>query len=274
MTDLIVIGVGPSGMLAAGRAAELGASVTLLEKNPSLGKKLIISGGGRCNFTNAEYDIRVLADSNLSGGVQCHLAMLNGQLVALLARRAGDTAFRDAAARYVGCDARPEVREEVQAWLLTQLLPAGQAQPTPKALGQWWPFLASSGLERGTRLALAQRLLDARVGPWQQEGSLAFTDRVGAALVVRDGKGFSVKEPDLWHCWAQELARRDESAELVGLLEPRWQELLGQVRGPQDVTQATARQPLSAWLDDPAVLEAWLRGVAARPDKLGELAQR
>ena len=218
-------------------------------------------------------DVRELAGTRLAPARQCEIAMLNGQLVALLARRAGDTAFRDAAARYVGCDARPEVREEVQAWLLTQLLPAGQAQPTPKALGQWWPFLASSGLERGTRLALAQRLLDARVGPWQQEGSLAFTDRVGAALVVRDGKGFSVKEPDLWHCWAQELARRDESAELVGLLEPRWQELLGQVRGPQDVTQATARQPWSAWLDDPAVLEAWLRGVAARPDKLGELAQ-
>lgn len=49
-------------MMAAGRAAELGASVLLLEKNPSLGRKLLISGGGRCNFTNAEPDPRVLAD--------------------------------------------------------------------------------------------------------------------------------------------------------------------------------------------------------------------
>lgn len=48
-------------MMAAGRAAELGASVMLLEKNPSLGRKLLISGGGRCNFTNAEPDVRVLA---------------------------------------------------------------------------------------------------------------------------------------------------------------------------------------------------------------------
>ena len=47
--------------MAAGRAAELGASVLLLEKNPSLGRKLLISGGGRCNFTNAEPDVRVLA---------------------------------------------------------------------------------------------------------------------------------------------------------------------------------------------------------------------
>lgn len=56
--DLIVIGGGPSGMMAAGRAAELGARVLLLEKNKVLGKKLKITGGGRCNITNAEFDIR------------------------------------------------------------------------------------------------------------------------------------------------------------------------------------------------------------------------
>jgi hypothetical protein len=49
-------------MMAAGRAAELGASVLLVEKNAALGRKLLISGGGRCNFTNAEPDPRVLAD--------------------------------------------------------------------------------------------------------------------------------------------------------------------------------------------------------------------
>jgi len=56
--DLIVIGGGPSGMMMAGRASELGASVLLLEKNKDLGKKLRITGGGRCNITNAEFDIR------------------------------------------------------------------------------------------------------------------------------------------------------------------------------------------------------------------------
>ena len=54
MTDspLIVIGGGPAGMMAAGRAAELGAPVVLLEKNRRPGKKLLITGGGRCNVTN------------------------------------------------------------------------------------------------------------------------------------------------------------------------------------------------------------------------------
>ncbi len=52
--DVIVIGGGASGMMAAGRAAERGLKVLLLEKNKVLGKKLAITGGGRCNITNAE----------------------------------------------------------------------------------------------------------------------------------------------------------------------------------------------------------------------------
>ena len=58
--DVIVIGGGASGMMAAGRAAHLGKRVLLLEKNKQLGEKLKISGGGRCNITNAEYDTRKL----------------------------------------------------------------------------------------------------------------------------------------------------------------------------------------------------------------------
>lgn len=58
--EVIVIGGGPAGMLAAGRAAERGARVLLLEKNASLGKKLLITGGGRCNVTNDEPNTRTL----------------------------------------------------------------------------------------------------------------------------------------------------------------------------------------------------------------------
>lgn len=58
--DVAVIGGGPAGMIAAGRAAEGGARVILLEKNPGLGKKLLITGGGRCNVTNAEFDTKAL----------------------------------------------------------------------------------------------------------------------------------------------------------------------------------------------------------------------
>jgi len=56
----IVIGGGPSGMMASATRASLGKSVLLLEKNATLGKKLLITGGGRCNVTNAESDLRKL----------------------------------------------------------------------------------------------------------------------------------------------------------------------------------------------------------------------
>lgn len=58
--DVIVIGGGPAGMMAAGRAAEAGAEVLLLEKNKTLGKKLLITGKGRSNLTKAEFDPKAL----------------------------------------------------------------------------------------------------------------------------------------------------------------------------------------------------------------------
>lgn len=54
---VVVIGGGAAGMIAAGRAAELGATVMLVEKNQTLGAKLMLSGKGRCNLTNAEEDM-------------------------------------------------------------------------------------------------------------------------------------------------------------------------------------------------------------------------
>lgn len=52
MSNVIVVGGGPAGMMAAIAAADKGHSVVLLEKNEKLGKKLFITGKGRCNVTN------------------------------------------------------------------------------------------------------------------------------------------------------------------------------------------------------------------------------
>lgn len=55
--DTLIIGGGAAGLMAAIRAASLGQNVAIAEKNHSVGEKLLISGKGRCNFTNAESDI-------------------------------------------------------------------------------------------------------------------------------------------------------------------------------------------------------------------------
>ena len=51
-----VIGGGAAGMMAAIEAARAGAIVTLIEKNPQLGKKLATTGNGRCNYTNLDME--------------------------------------------------------------------------------------------------------------------------------------------------------------------------------------------------------------------------
>lgn len=50
--DVAVVGGGPAGMMAAASAAKLGARTVLLEKNAKLGRKLMITGKGRCNVCN------------------------------------------------------------------------------------------------------------------------------------------------------------------------------------------------------------------------------
>ncbi len=56
---VVVIGGGASGMMAGATASSYDKSVIILDKNKSLGEKLKITGGGRCNITNGEEDIRI-----------------------------------------------------------------------------------------------------------------------------------------------------------------------------------------------------------------------
>ncbi len=61
--DVLVIGGGAAGLMAAGTAASCGKSVILIEKNRILGKKLLITGKGRCNITNACDDVETLLEN-------------------------------------------------------------------------------------------------------------------------------------------------------------------------------------------------------------------
>lgn len=65
--DLIVIGGGAAGMMAAVTASEFGSAVLLLEKNESVGKKLLITGKGRCNLTNECDNNTLIANLTANG---------------------------------------------------------------------------------------------------------------------------------------------------------------------------------------------------------------
>ena len=57
MKDIIIIGGGASGLVAAIYAAKTGRKVTILEKNKTCGKKILITGNGKCNYWNNDQSI-------------------------------------------------------------------------------------------------------------------------------------------------------------------------------------------------------------------------
>lgn len=61
---IIVVGGGAAGMTAAISAGRLGADVTILEKNPRVGKKILATGNGRCNYTNVNVNVSCYNGNN------------------------------------------------------------------------------------------------------------------------------------------------------------------------------------------------------------------
>ncbi len=61
---VIVVGGGASGMIAAIAARRAGAEVTILERNPRIGKKILVTGNGRCNFTNIHTNVENYSGSD------------------------------------------------------------------------------------------------------------------------------------------------------------------------------------------------------------------
>lgn len=62
--DVVIIGAGAAGLMAAGLAGQAGLRVALLEHNHQVGRKILISGGGRCNFTNLNPELKDYASGN------------------------------------------------------------------------------------------------------------------------------------------------------------------------------------------------------------------
>jgi hypothetical protein len=76
-SNIIIIGGGASGIIAAIVAKRNGASVTVLERNPRIGKKILVTGNGRCNYTNALTNV---SDYNNPKFVEYGLSVFNPQV--------------------------------------------------------------------------------------------------------------------------------------------------------------------------------------------------
>ena len=88
--DVVVIGAGAAGIVAAMQAAKIGARVTVLEKTPRLGTKILISGGGKCNITHdgsIEHVLKAFRPNEARFLRPSCYKFTNKQIVELLTRR-------------------------------------------------------------------------------------------------------------------------------------------------------------------------------------------
>ena len=71
MYDVIVVGGGAAGLIAAGTAASFGKTTLLLEKMPRTARKILVTGKGRCNVTNAADSALLMRNINENGRFLC-----------------------------------------------------------------------------------------------------------------------------------------------------------------------------------------------------------
>lgn len=199
MYDGIVVGGGPAGMFAAITAAKQGSKVLLLEKNDRLGKKLLITGKGRCNVTNnctAEEVIRNVPrngrflfsalDSFTPTDIitfleneSCPLKTERGNRVFPVSDKSASVlyALKQAMKRYgvqVSCDAVKEIVSENN--VVTSVVTGSRVYPCK------WVILATGGVSypatgsTGDGYVMAERLGHTVVSP---EGSLVPLEALG-----------------------------------------------------------------------------------------------
>ena len=117
--DLIVVGAGPAGMLAAGRAAELGGKVLVLEKMRQPGRKLLITGKGRCNVTNdatiGEFITHVFPNGRFLRNVFAQF--FSKDILALLEKYGVDVVLERGGRYFPASDKSMDVLKALLAWL-------------------------------------------------------------------------------------------------------------------------------------------------------------
>ena len=117
--DLIVVGAGPAGLIAAGRAAELGLRVLLIEKMRSAGRKLLITGKGRCNISNDAHQSTYFKNIFPNGKYlkPAFGAFFNKEIVELLNSESVETTVERGGRIFPSSNSALEVLNALMNWL-------------------------------------------------------------------------------------------------------------------------------------------------------------
>lgn len=118
--DLIIVGAGASGLLAAGSAAESGLKVLLMDKMSQAGRKLSITGKGRCNLTN-EADLQDFIEEVSPDGRFLRSAFsrfYNHELIELLNRIGIQTKLERGGRYFPSNDSAPDVTRKLKEWCM------------------------------------------------------------------------------------------------------------------------------------------------------------
>ncbi len=114
---VLVVGGGAAGLIAAWRAAECGASVTLLERNVRLGTKILISGGGKCNITHAgtvDALLRAFRQSEARFLRRSFYRFTNADVLGLLARQGVEVVTREDGCVFAASEAARDVADALE----------------------------------------------------------------------------------------------------------------------------------------------------------------
>jgi len=120
--DVIVVGGGPAGLMAAGRAAERGGRVLLIEKMHQVGRKLLITGKGRCNITNADSIGDFINHVHPNGRFlrNAFSQFFSADILALLHRYGVETTLERGGRYFPSSNKSADVLQALQRWVSEQ----------------------------------------------------------------------------------------------------------------------------------------------------------